>query len=781
MNDVLARLQAALADRYTIERELGHGGMATVYLARDLKHDRDVALKVLRPELAAVLGAKRFLREIKITAHLQHPHILPLHDSGEADSFLFYVMPYVEGETLRDKLRREKQLDIAEAIDITRSVASALDYAHRQGVIHRDIKPANILLHEGQALVADFGIALAMSAEGEDRLTETGISFGTPHYMSPEQAMGDQELDARSDVYSLGAVLYEMLAGDPPYTGSTAQAIVAKMITEKPPLITVSRDTVPPHVSAALHKALAKLPADRFHRAAEFADALGRLGLTPAIPVPAPAPPATRGIDWRIATALGAATLLGLVGALLLTRGHGGPAAWRNSIAVLPFENFSGDSANEFFSEGITDDIIAHLSKLEGLKVISRTSVMRYRGQQKPLRQIGMELGVATILEGSVRRAAARVRVVAQLIDARTDEHLWAETYDRDLRDIFAIQSDIADRIETALGSTLGAGRTPEVAKRPTEDLEAYDLYLKGRYFWNRRRESTLRQAIDYFQRAIARDSSFALAYAGIADAYVVLPIYSTVPVAEAHPLARRAAERALALDPSLGEAHAALGYAHLFAWEWAESERELRRAIELNPGYATGHQWYGLLLGATGRLEEATAEMRQALELDPLSLIINANLGDLFFWRRRLEDALAQARRTLELDPDFPLAHDLLWWTYQQQHRYGEMETEIERWAPLKGVTLPAGPVLQKALATGGAAGLYRALLTSPPHQRIEAIVRAAWYLGVGDRDGAFRALEDGYAKRDPYMLFVNVDPRLDALHNDPRFAALLARMGLR
>ncbi len=776
-----ARLTTALAGRYAIAREVGHGGMATVYLARDLKHDRDVALKVLRPELAAALGAERFLREIKITAQLQHPHILPLHDSGEADSFLFYVMPYVEGETLRDKLRREKQLDIPEAIEVTHSVASALDYAHRHGVIHRDIKPENILLHEGQALVADFGIALAISAEGGDRLTETGISFGTPHYMSPEQAMGDRELDARSDVYCLGAVLYEMLAGEPPYTGPTAQAIVAKVITEQPPLITVSRDTVPPHVAAALHKALAKLPADRFNSAAEFAEALGRPGLTPAITLSAPVRPAARRIDWRIAAALGAATLLALVGALLLTRGHGGSAAGRNSIAVLPFENFSGDSANEFFSEGITDDIIAHLSRLEGLKVISRTSVMRYQGQQKPLRQIGMELGVATILEGSVRRAAGRVRVVAQLIDARTDEHLWAETYDRDLRDIFAIQSDIADRIETALGSTLGAGRRPEVAKRPTEDLEAYDLYLKGRYFWNRRRESTLRQAIDYFQRAIARDSNFALAYAGIADAYVVLPIYSTVPVAEAHPLARRAAERALALDPSLGEAHAALGYAYLFAWEWAASERELRRAIELNPGYATGHQWYGLLLGATGRLEEATAEMQQALELDPLSLIINANLGDLFFWRRRLEDALAQVRRTLELDPDFPLAHDLLWWTYQQQHRYREMEAEIERWGALKGVTIPAGPVLQKALATGGAAGLYRALLTSPPHQRIEAIVRATWYLGVGDRDGAFRALEDGYARRDPYMLFVNEDPRLDTLHSDPRFAALLARMGLR
>ena len=274
MAEITERLTAAIADRYRIERELGEGGMATVYLAQDVKHDRKVALKVLRPELAAVIGAERFLQEIKVTANLQHPHILPLHDSGEAHTFLYYVMPFVEGETLRERLQREKQLAIEEAIEISRNVASALDYAHRQGVIHRDIKPENILLHDGQALVADFGIAIAVSAAGGTRLTETGLSIGTPQYMSPEQAMGDRELDARSDVYSLGAMLYEMLAGDPPYTGSTAQAIVAKVITEKAPPVTAHRDTVPPHVAASLQKALNKLPADRFHTAAEFAEAL---------------------------------------------------------------------------------------------------------------------------------------------------------------------------------------------------------------------------------------------------------------------------------------------------------------------------------------------------------------------------------------------------------------------------------------------------------------------------------------------------------------------------
>ena len=280
MAHVTDQLNTALADRYRIERELGQGGMAMVYLARDVKHDRKVALKILRPELAAVIGAERFLNEIKVTANLQHPHILPLHDSGEAGSFLYYVMPYVEGQTLREKISHEKQLGVDDAIAIARAVASALDYAHRQGVIHRDIKPENILLHDGQALIADFGIALAVSHAGGNRLTETGLSIGTPHYMSPEQAMGDRELDARSDVYSLGAMLYEMLAGDPPYTGSTAQAIVAKVITEKAPLVTAARDTVPGHVAAAIAKALSKLPADRFRSAADFADALGNVRFT---------------------------------------------------------------------------------------------------------------------------------------------------------------------------------------------------------------------------------------------------------------------------------------------------------------------------------------------------------------------------------------------------------------------------------------------------------------------------------------------------------------------
>ncbi len=377
MPHVDARLRAALAGRYAIERELGRGGMATVYLADDVKHRRVVAVKVLRPELAASLGPERFLREVEIAARLNHPHILALYDSGEADGFLFYVMPHIKGESLRVKLERERQLPVEEALAITRHVASALSHAHAHHVIHRDIKPENILLHEGEAMVADFGIALAVNAAADRRVTHTGFAVGTPEYMSPEQGTGDRTLDARSDVYSLACVLYEMLAGEPPYTGPTAQALIAKVMVDPVPAVRRLRPTVPPGVDQALRKALAKAPADRFASMAAFTDALS----APA----APRPP---------------------------------------SVAVLPFRNLSADPENEYFADGITEDVIAHLSKVRALKVISRASVMPFKHREQSLKEIAARLEAATLLDGSVRRAGDRVRLVAQLVDAETGRNL---------------------------------------------------------------------------------------------------------------------------------------------------------------------------------------------------------------------------------------------------------------------------------------------------------------------------------------------------------------------
>jgi eukaryotic-like serine/threonine-protein kinase len=387
--DALAHLKAALADRYRIERELGRGGMATVFLAEDLKHHRQVAIKVFRSELTSLLGTGRFVREVEIASKLNHPHILPLYDSGDADGVLYYVMPYIKGDSLRRKLDRERQLSVDGALDVARQVASALGHAHAHDVLHRDIKPENILLHEGEAMLADFGIALASSATVEQRLTETGVVIGTPDYMSPEQAMSEKTLDARSDVYSLGCVLYEMLAGEPPYPGPNARARLAKHVMAPIPAVRRLRAAVPAGVEHALTKALAKDPADRFDSAKAFADALT---------VPARARP---------------------------------PA-----VAVLPFLNLSADPNNEYFTDGITEDVIAHLSKIRALKVISRTSVMPFKNRQQSLKEIGAILGATTLLDGSVRRVGDRVRIVAELIDVDTDQHLWVETYDRQLTDI---------------------------------------------------------------------------------------------------------------------------------------------------------------------------------------------------------------------------------------------------------------------------------------------------------------------------------------------------------
>jgi len=435
--DQLEQLGTALAGRYSVERELGRGGMATVYLADDLRHQRKVAIKVLRPELGSVLGPERFTREIRMAAGLTHPHILPLHDSGEAGGLLFYVMPYVRGESLRQRLSRQKQLPTEEAAAIVRQVAAALDHAHGHGLVHRDIKPENILLHEGEAMVTDFGIALAAGGAAGERLTATGLMVGTPEYMSPEQAAGERTLDPRSDIYSLGCVLYEMLAGEPPYTGPTAQAVIAKRFIDPVPRVRRLRPAVPAAVEEAVMRALARVPADRFASAGALAEAL---------------------------------------------TGPASDTARAPSVAVLPFRNLSTDPENEYFADGITEDVIAQLSKVRALKVISSGSVMRFKNREQSLQEIGAALDVSTLLEGSVRRAGSRVRIVAELIDAETNRQLWAETYDRELTDIFAIQSDVALQITGRLEAELSPEERSRIRQAPTDDIQAYQSYLLGKH-----------------------------------------------------------------------------------------------------------------------------------------------------------------------------------------------------------------------------------------------------------------------------------------------------------
>ena len=657
MTTVSESLRAALADRYTIERELGRGGMATVYLAHDLRHARAVALKVMHPEVAAALGPERFLREIRISAQLDHPHILTLIDSGRNDGVLWYVLPYVRGESLRAKLAREGPLSVEQAIRIATQVASALDYAHRHGVIHRDIKPENILLHEGEAVVADFGIALAVREAGGERLTETGLSLGTPQYMSPEQATGSREPDPRSDLYSLGAVVYEMLTGEPPHTGPTAQAVIAKLLSERPTRIRTVRADVPEHIDAAVTKALAKVPADRFASASEFAAALERSGTARAASRP------TRRLAPVVAAAVG---VILLVAAALAVR-HSWPRAARTaspppegaSIAVLPFENLTGNSADAYLSDGMTEEVIGQLAQVPELKVISRTSSGALKGARLTLRQIADTLGVRHILEGSVRHLGRRIRVAVDLIDATTDAHVWASSYDRDLTDVFSVQQEIARHIADSLLSTVGVRPSIRRVAR-TEDPAAYEAYLSGRSLMYQRTPEALRGALTQFERAIAQDSSYAPAYAGLATVYGLWPIfdYSGIDLYDAYGRSLALADRAIALDSTLAEGYTARGYTFTLAGGPSDQvAADFRQALELRPSSANVHQWYAQFLSRQGRHDKAISEMERAVSLDPLAPGVRMGYASIAFAARRYDVAERQASLAAAFEPNLMFA----------------------------------------------------------------------------------------------------------------------------
>ena len=739
--DQLERLNAALAGRYTVERELGSGGMATVYLADDLKHRRKVAVKVLRPELASVIGPDRFLREIEIAAKLNHPHILALYDSGRADEFLFYVMPYVKGQSLRHRLHREKPLPIEEAIAVTRDAALALGHAHAQGVIHRDVKPENILLYEGEAMVADFGIALAVSGTAGQRLTERGVWVGTPEYMSPEQALGEESLDARSDVYSLGCVLYELLVGEPPYTGPTAQAVIAKRLAGPAPGVRRLRATVPGGVEQALLKALATVPADRFASAAAFAEALAQPGAV------RPAP---------------------------------------KSIAVLPFTNLSPDPENAYFADGITEDIIAQLSKIRALKVISSTSVMPLKKREQSLREIGARLEVAAVLEGSVRRDGDRVRIVAQLIDAETDHHLWAETYDRQLTDIFVIQTDVALRIAAALETELSPDERTRLRREPTRDLQAYKLYLQGRNCSFRYTQEGIRKGIEYFQHAIVKDPGYSLAYVGLALAYAELGLghgAGALKPREAYQQARKAVAKALELDEGLGEAHGMLAFLRVACdFDWTGAEREFKRAFELNPGNADIYALYGHMLSALERYDEAVDALTRAQQLDPLAH--RSDLAATLLRVGRYDEAVRAAALVIDLDPHYSMGHGTLGWAYLKKGMYAKGLAELERAIALApGNTLFLAQLGQAYALVGQVErardvlkqlqGLSQRRYVSPYHM-------AYVYTGLGELDRAMDSLERAYEERAGGVYGIKGSFLFTTLRSHPRFAALLRKMNL-
>jgi TolB-like protein/tetratricopeptide (TPR) repeat protein len=660
--DRLTELQAALADRYVFERELGRGGMATVYLATDLRHDRPVALKVLHPQLAASLGPERFLREIKLAARLQHPHILTVLDSGDAAGRLWFTMPYIEGESLRDRLVREKQLAVEDAVRIAREAADALDYAHRHGVIHRDIKPENILLSDGHALVADFGIARKLG--GDEHLTETGMAIGTPAYMSPEQAAGERELDARTDIYSLGTVLYELLAGEPPFTGPTAQAMAARRLSTEAPSVRQYRPAVPETVDRAVRKALARVPADRFASAGELARALTPVTDT----TPAAAPPTvltsatgTRPGRHRSAVLLGLGFLLGLGVLFGWLRRHGEAPAGGDvkRLAVLPFDNL-GAADDEYFADGVTDEIRGKLASIPGLQVTASRSAAEYKKSGKDLATIARELGVDYLLVGKVRwekgdAGRSRVRVSPELIQVATGSTKWEQPFEANLTDVFQVQADVAGRVAQALDVALGAGTRETLGERPTRNLAAYDAYLKGEEVsrsLNVGDPATLRRAIVYYEQAIALDSSFTAAWAERARAYSVL--YSNgVPEPGIARTALESANRARALGPERPEGYLALAtYYRNVTTDGTRALEQAQLGLKIAPTDVNLLVVAALAQQGLGRWDEATELLAKARAVDPRSVATGWRLARTLLFRRRYDEALAATERSLQVDP---------------------------------------------------------------------------------------------------------------------------------
>jgi serine/threonine protein kinase/Flp pilus assembly protein TadD len=717
----LDRLRTALAQTYTIDRELGRGGMATVYLAQDGKHERLVALKVLHPDLAATLGPERFLREIKLAARLNHPHILPLHDSGEAEGFLYYVMPYVEGESLRERLDRERQLPIDEAVHHARAIASALDYAHRQQIVHRDIKPENIMLYEGEAMVMDFGIAKAVSAAGADTLTQTGMMVGTPAYVSPEQAAGETNLDGRSDQYSLACMLYEMLSGERAFSGPTAQAVMAKRFTETAKPLRLLRGTIPESVERAVTRAMSTDIAARYKTAAQFAQALASSSFS--------TPTDTSTIPQQTISSA-------------------------KSVAVIPFSNMSTDAENEYFADGMAEEIINALSKIQSLRVASRTVSFALKGKNEDLTEVGRKLHVSTVLDGSVRRMGNRVRITAQLVNVADGYQLWSDRYDREMEDIFAIQDDISQSIVKALRVILSEDEKKAIEKARTVNVEAYDYYIRGRQFFHQLRRKSLEYAQQMFNRAIDVDPEYALAYAGVADCCSLLYMYfdaNDVNLRQADLASRKALE----LEPELAEAHVARGLAVSLSKKYDEAEHEYESAMRLDPKLFEAAYFYARSRLAQGQPAEAVKLFERASSLRP------DDFQSVYF--------LAQASKSRGMDAD---AKDY----YRRAFQLIEERLELNP-DDVRALILAAGALASLGETNKALDFIGRALEVDPDDPGIFYNI-ACSYANLDKPEDALsaleRAVEKGYARKD----WMDNDPDLEPIRNSPRYKALLEVM---
>jgi eukaryotic-like serine/threonine-protein kinase len=824
---------------YRIVSKLGAGGMGEVYLAYDTKLDRKVAIKFLADDsIKDADKLKRFIQEAKAASALNHPNILTVYEIGEVDGKNYIATELIEGHTLRSHLAQEEALPLNAILKIGIQVAEALAAAHQAGIIHRDIKPENIMLREdGYAKVLDFGLAKLtetknrkdISLESETKAfvqTSPGIVMGTVSYMSPEQARG-KETDARTDLWSLGVVLYEMLERKVPFTGETINHTIVAIL-EKDPL---PLENVPDELQRIVRKALTKEKEMRYQTARDFLidlenlrrnlDIKGELERS-AIPNKAERTAAgnssatrinafgvvtqgeggvvkpkettslssleyalTQAKSHKLATAIAVMVLLGIIPAVayfgFFARANAGQI---DSIAVLPFANKTGNPDSEYLSDGLAESLIYRLSQLPNLKVSPTSSVMRYKGKDIDANAIAGELGVSAVMTGRIAQRGDGLIISVELIDGRNNKLIWGEQYDRKMADLLATQREIASVVTEKLQLKLSGEDAKGITKRYTNNSEAYQLYLKGRHYWNKRTPDNIRKAIEQFKAAADKDPGFALAYVGLADAHMVLLYYTRTSGREVIPQAKAYAARALEIDDSLAEAHASMGIINNLSWNWAESEKDFKRAIELNPNYATARHWYSRYLRTAGRLDEALVQIRQAHETDPLSLAINDNLAENLMEQGDVNGAIEQCNRSLELDPNYWAAHRTLASAYLKQGRNTDALVEIQKAVKLLNNESVSLKTLGYVQAVSGnrkeALAIVKELEERYPKQQADGRDIAEVYAGLGEKDQVFAWLEKDFQRHDHSLAQLRLEASFDFLRDDPRFKDLLRRMGL-